>query len=234
MRKQSVYAVAVASMIATGAAMGRHETGRSNGNHQAFNRRQLSYIGLEQPGSGTYTGPSWSWKQGYAIHAMYGTDLSGRSQGSAFLRQPSTSLLRSAPSVQLQGTLTVQLASLRIAPPPPHPARPHRHPTQPAPAPAQPVANPRTSQPPPATEPAPPAGGAWAALRQCESGGNYSADTGNGYYGAYQFTLSTWYSLGETGLPSQAPPAVQDAAAKALQSRAGWGQWPVCSQQLGL
>ncbi|MHB8264130.1 MAG: transglycosylase family protein [Acidimicrobiales bacterium] len=81
---------------------------------------------------------------------------------------------------------------------------------------------------------APPAGGVWAALRQCESGGNYSANTGNGYYGAYQFTLSTWYSLGQAGLPSQAPPATQDSAAELLQSRAGWGQWPACSQQLGI
>ncbi len=229
MRKQSVYAVAVASMIAAGAAMGRHETGKSNSNYQTFNRKQLSYVRQEQPGIATYSAPSWSRKQGHAIHAMYETDLGGWSQRSAFLQQPSTSLLRSTPSVRLQGTLTVQLASLRIPPPPPPPRRP----TQPAPDPAQPVANPRPVQPP-ATEPAPSAGGIWAALRQCESGGNYSADTGNGYYGAYQFTLSTWYSLGEAGLPSQAPPALQDAAAKALESRAGWGQWPVCSQQLGL
>ncbi len=87
--------------------------------------------------------------------------------------------------------------------------------------------------PPPSSFP-PPAPGVWAELRQCESSDNYSANTGNGYYGAYQFALSTWYSLGETGLPSNAPPAVQDAAAQRLQAIAGWGQWPVCSQKLSL
>ena len=49
-------------------------------------------------------------------------------------------------------------------------------------------------------------------LRDCESGGNYQDDTGNGYYGAYQFSLGTWERDGYTGLPSDAPPAEQDAA----------------------
>jgi hypothetical protein len=80
----------------------------------------------------------------------------------------------------------------------------------------------------------PVAGGVWAALRQCESGGNYTENTGNGYYGAYQFSLGTWASLGYSGLPSSAPPAVQDAAAQALQARSGWGQWPVCSVRIGM
>jgi hypothetical protein len=68
-------------------------------------------------------------------------------------------------------------------------------------------------------------GGAWACIRSRESGGNYATNTGNGYYGAYQFLLSTWRSLGGTGLPSQAPPQVQDAMAQKLQQRSGWGQW---------
>jgi hypothetical protein len=76
--------------------------------------------------------------------------------------------------------------------------------------------------------------GAWASLRRCESGGNYADDTGNGYYGAYQFTAGTWHSLGLDGLPSQAAPAVQDRAAEELQQRSGWGQWPGCSRRLGL
>jgi hypothetical protein len=77
-------------------------------------------------------------------------------------------------------------------------------------------------------------GGAWAELRQCESGGDYSDDTGNGYYGAYQFSLSTWESLGYSGLPSDAPPSEQDAAAQQLQAQSGWGQWPACAAELGL
>lgn len=78
------------------------------------------------------------------------------------------------------------------------------------------------------------AGGAFAALRSCESGGNYSENTGNGFYGAYQFSQSTWQSLGYSGLPSDAPPSVQDAAAQYLESQAGWAPWPGCSSQLGL
>jgi len=82
--------------------------------------------------------------------------------------------------------------------------------------------------------PAPPTAAAFAALRECESGGSYQANTGNGYYGAYQFAESTWLSLGETGLPSAAPPSVQDAAAAKEQQLAGWGAWPECSLVLGL
>jgi hypothetical protein len=74
----------------------------------------------------------------------------------------------------------------------------------------------------------------WPALRQCESGGNYSENTGNGYYGAYQFNAGTWASLGFPGLPSQAPAAEQDQAAQELQARRGWGQWPSCARRLGL
>jgi uncharacterized protein YabE (DUF348 family) len=49
-------------------------------------------------------------------------------------------------------------------------------------------------------------------LRSCESGGNYQDDTGNGYYGAYQFSLGTWERLGYSGLPSSASPETQDTA----------------------
>lgn len=79
-----------------------------------------------------------------------------------------------------------------------------------------------------------PAGGVWAELRQCESGGNYAEDTGNGYYGAYQFLPSTWWALGFSGMPNQASPAVQDEAARMLLQRQGWGAWPACSAALGL
>jgi hypothetical protein len=74
----------------------------------------------------------------------------------------------------------------------------------------------------------------FVALRDCESGGNYGDDTGNGYFGAYQFTLSSWRDLGLGGLPSQAPPALQDRAAQELQARRGWSQWPACARRLGL
>ena len=76
-------------------------------------------------------------------------------------------------------------------------------------------------------------GDVWARLRSCESGGNYARNSGNGYYGAYQFSASTWRSLGYSGLPYQADPATQDQAAQRLLARSGWGQWPACSRAIG-
>ncbi len=82
------------------------------------------------------------------------------------------------------------------------------------------------------------AGGVWAALRACESGGNYATNTGNGFYGAYQFDYSTWRSNAPgqwaNSYPYQAPPSAQDAAAQNLQSRRGWYPWPACARKLGL
>lgn len=72
----------------------------------------------------------------------------------------------------------------------------------------------------------------WARLRQCESHGDYTANTGNGYYGAYQFSAKTWHSLGLGGLPHEAAPADQDAAARRLLARSGWRQWPNCGKVL--
>lgn len=89
------------------------------------------------------------------------------------------------------------------------------------------------SPPPPATGGGG-AGGPWAALRQCESGGNYAENTANGYFGAYQFSQATWSGLGYPGRPDLEPPAMQDAAAQRLQAQGGWGEWPACSAALGL
>lgn len=74
----------------------------------------------------------------------------------------------------------------------------------------------------------------WGRLRRCESGGRYDINTGNGFFGAYQFVHSTWRGLGFTGMPHHAPPHVQDEAAQKLQARSGWGQWPACTRRLGL
>jgi hypothetical protein len=69
-------------------------------------------------------------------------------------------------------------------------------------------------------------------LRMCESGGRYTINTGNGYYGAYQFLPSTWHSLGYGGLPNHATPAVQDAAAARLHDRRGsWADWGTCGRR---
>ena len=78
------------------------------------------------------------------------------------------------------------------------------------------------------------AAGVWLRLRECESGNNYRADTGNGFYGAYQFSPQTWSNLGYPGRPDLEPPAMQDQAAQKLQQESGWGQWPACSAALGL
>ena len=78
-----------------------------------------------------------------------------------------------------------------------------------------------------------PTGDVWARLRACESGGRYNINSGNGFYGAYQFHPRTWRGLGYPGLPHQASPEMQDEAARKLQARSGWGQWPVCSRRIG-
>lgn len=73
-----------------------------------------------------------------------------------------------------------------------------------------------------------------AQLRMCESSGNYAINTGNGFYGAYQFDLGTWRGLGYSGYPNQAAPFVQDAAATTLHAQRGWAPWPGCAAKLGL
>lgn len=77
---------------------------------------------------------------------------------------------------------------------------------------------------------------ALARLRSCE--GSYTSNTGNGYYGAYQFNIGSWQSNApaayRNSLPSDAPPGVQDLAAATYYQRSGWGPWPACSASLGL
>ncbi len=65
----------------------------------------------------------------------------------------------------------------------------------------------------------------WDKIAQCESGGNWSINTGNGYYGGLQFSAATWRSVGGPGLPHQNSREVQIKYAKILQARSGWGQW---------
>lgn len=72
------------------------------------------------------------------------------------------------------------------------------------------------------------AGGNLASIRSCESGGNYSTNTGNGFYGAYQFDQQTWNSVGGSGNPADASPAEQDARAQALLNSRGSSPWPSC------
>jgi resuscitation-promoting factor RpfB len=79
-----------------------------------------------------------------------------------------------------------------------------------------------------------PSGSVWDKLAECESGGNWSINTGNGYYGGLQFSLSTWRAYGGSGMPHEASREEQIAIAEKLQADAGWGSWPACSSKLGL
>jgi resuscitation-promoting factor RpfA len=74
----------------------------------------------------------------------------------------------------------------------------------------------------------------WEQLAQCESSGNWAANTGNGYYGGLQFTQSTWNANGGTGSPAAASESTQIAVAEHVLASQGWGAWPACSAKLGL
>jgi peptidoglycan hydrolase-like protein with peptidoglycan-binding domain len=73
----------------------------------------------------------------------------------------------------------------------------------------------------------------WYQLRMCESSDNYSINTGNDHYGAYQFDLATWRDVGGTGYPNKASKAEQDARALILYRERGWQPWQ-CATILGL
>ena len=68
------------------------------------------------------------------------------------------------------------------------------------------------------------------AIAACESGGNPGTDTGNGFYGKFQFTLSTWASVGGSGNPAAASEAEQNRRAALLYAREGASPWPVCGR----
>jgi hypothetical protein len=77
-------------------------------------------------------------------------------------------------------------------------------------------------------------GSTWDRLAECESGGNWSINTGNGYYGGLQFSASTWRAMGGEGMPHHASRAEQIRVAEATLDAQGWGAWPSCSRRLGL
>ncbi|EFL31131.1 peptidoglycan-binding protein [Streptomyces viridochromogenes DSM 40736] len=78
--------------------------------------------------------------------------------------------------------------------------------------------------------------GVWDRIAQCESGGNWHINTGNGYYGGLQFAASTWSAYGGTAYAAtadQASKSQQIAVATKVQRAQGWGAWPVCSARAG-
>ena len=103
------------------------------------------------------------------------------------------------------------------------------------------AAVPASAPAPPVSAPAPAAGAApvpassggvnWSAVAACESGGNWSTNTGNGFYGGLQFTEGTWLANGGGQYASSADlatPAQQIAVAERVLASQGIGAWPVC------
>ena len=77
----------------------------------------------------------------------------------------------------------------------------------------------------------------WDDLAQCEAGGDWAANTGNGYYGGLQFSASTWEANGGGEFAPTADLATREQqiiVGERLLAAAGWGQWPSCSRELGL
>src|SRR4029079_3949875 len=94
----------------------------------------------------------------------------------------------------------------------------------------------------PPSPPSPPAssggsGSIWDAIAACESGGNWSINTGNGYYGGLQFSYGTWLAYGggaDAQTANLASRAQQIAVAERLRAVSGFSPWPACARALGL
>jgi hypothetical protein len=71
----------------------------------------------------------------------------------------------------------------------------------------------------------------WDAVAACESGGNWSTNTGNGYYGGLQFTMGTWRANGGSGSPHNASRSEQIRVAENVLQSQGLGAWPVCGRR---
>jgi hypothetical protein len=77
----------------------------------------------------------------------------------------------------------------------------------------------------------------WDAMARCESGGNWAANTGNGYYGGLQFAPGTWRGMGGSAYAptaDQATKAQQIEIAERVLASQGWGAWPGCARRVGL
>ncbi len=75
---------------------------------------------------------------------------------------------------------------------------------------------------------------AWDKLAQCESGGNWKINTGNGYSGGLQFNSTTWRAYGGSGSPHSASREQQIAVAERTLAAQGWNAWPACSRKTGV
>lgn len=80
-------------------------------------------------------------------------------------------------------------------------------------------------------------GSVWDSIAQCESGGNWAINTGNGYYGGLQFSYSTWLGYGGGAYAPTADQASREQQieiAQKVQAGQGWGAWPACTSKLGI
>jgi resuscitation-promoting factor RpfB len=156
---------------------------------------------------------------------------------SASVEAPRTTAART-PATQAPTTTvapaTIEETTTTVAPAPTTTAAPVRARSAPAPTP---------TTAPPTTQPAPPPApssygdpndpASWDRMAQCEADGNWAANTGNGYYGGLQFSLSTWQTYGGSGYPHEASKADQIVVGKRLQAARGWAAWPGCARELG-
>ena len=97
-----------------------------------------------------------------------------------------------------------------------------------------PATSPSSSSPSAGSPPSSAHSSVWHQLAACESGGNWSINTGNGYYGGLQFSLSSWRAVGGAGYPHEASAGEQIVRGQRLQAIQGWGAWPGCAAKLGL
>ena len=143
-------------------------------------------------------------------------DFRAQDRGEAALADIEDLAVAVAPPITTPPTTAPPPPPTTVAPPPPPP---------PAPA-VQPIASGSGYNDP--NNPA-----AWDRLAQCESGGNWAANTGNGYYGGIQFSIASWQGVGGTGRPDQASRETQIAMGQRLWNQGGWVHWPACTSKLG-
>jgi cytoskeletal protein RodZ len=166
--------------------------------------------------------------------------------GDREVRVLSSDTIREVTSTTAKATTTAPETTTTAAPTTTAPTTTTAAPTTTAPPTTVPVTAPPTTAPPattapPVTQPAPAPvaatvsnGSTWDALAQCEAGGNWAINTGNGYYGGLQFSAQSWHAVGGSGLPHQASRETQIAMGERLRAAQGWGAWPACSAKLGL
>jgi hypothetical protein len=130
------------------------------------------------------------------------------------------------------GSVRAPSTTSTTEPPPPPPTT-----TTTAPPPPPPPTT-TTTAPPPAEESYayddPRSTQVWYDLADCEAWGDWSLDSGNGYYGGLQFSLAAWEAVGGTGYPHEHSAAQQIEMGRRTHARQGWDAWPSCAEKLGL